>query len=414
MIRKLRIKLIIASMFSLFTVLLIIMGAISLLNYRGVIADADEILGILAQNDGSFPDIPGEGERPPENDPRKKERLLSPELPYESRYFSVFLNKSGQPIAANTGKIKAVDTSTAIAYAQNIWESRRTSGFLGNYRYMVYTVQDETHILFLDCSRNLATLRSFIRTGILVSLAGLVAVLLLLLVLSGRIVKPFLRNDEKQKQFITDASHELKTPLTIIDADTEILKMDLGENEWLQDIRAQTTRLTDLTTALLLLARMDEGQPQVRMIEFPLSDVAAETADAFRALAQTKEKQLDVSIEPMIAMCGDENAIRQLITILLDNAIKYSAPHGQIHMTLAKQRNSIQLGVYNTVEHISSQTLEHLFDRFYRADQSRNSETGGYGLGLSIALAIVTAHKGKISASTRDEESLQITATFPL
>lgn len=131
MIRKLRIKLIIASMVSLFTVLLIVMGTISLLNYRGVIEDADQILGILAENDGSFPDIPGAGERPPDNDPRKKERLLSPELPYESRYFSVFLNQSGQPIATNTGKIKAVDTSTAIAYAQSIWESGRTSGFLG-------------------------------------------------------------------------------------------------------------------------------------------------------------------------------------------------------------------------------------------------------------------------------------------
>ena len=404
MIRKLRIKLIIASMVSLFTVLLIVMGTISLLNYRGVIEDADQILGILAENDGSFPDIPGVGERPPDNDLRKKERLLSPELPYESRYFSVFLNQSGQPIATNTGKIKAVDTSTAIAYAQSIWESGRTSGFLGNYRYVVYTVQDETHMLFLDCSRNLATLRSFIRTGILASLAGLVSVLLLLLLLSGRIVKPFLRNDERQKQFITDASHELKTPLTIIDADAEILQMDLGENEWLQDIRTQTTRLADLTSALILLAR----------IEFPLSDVAAETADTFQALAKTKEKLLDVSIEPMITMCGDENAIRQLITILLDNAIKYSAPHGQIHLTLTKQRNSIQLGVYNTVEHIARQALEHLFDRFYRADQSRNSETGGHGLGLSIALAIVTAHKGKIFASTKDEKSLQITAIFPL
>lgn len=185
-----------------------------------------------------------------------------------------------------------MDTSTAIAYAQSIWESGRTSGFLGNYRYVVYTVQDETHMLFLDCSRNLATLRSFIRTGILASLAGLVSVLLLLLLLSGRIVKPFLRNDERQKQFIMDASHELKTPLTIIDADAEILQMDLGENEWLQDIRTQTTRLGDLTSALILLARMDEGQPQARMIEFPLSDVAAETADTFQALAKTKEKQL--------------------------------------------------------------------------------------------------------------------------
>ena len=415
MIRKLRIKLIVASMASLFIVLMIIIGAISLLNYRGVVDDADQILALLAENDGVFPDVPGMGERPPaSSDPHKKERSFSPELPYESRYFSVFLNQAGQPISANTGKIKAVDTATAIAYAQSIWENGSSSGFLGNYRYLVYPTQDETHIFFLDCSRNLGTLRFFIRTGILSSLAGLFSVLLLLIFLSGRIVKPFLQNYEKQKRFITDAGHELKTPLTIIDADAEILEMDLGENEWLSDIRTQTNRLSDLTNTLILLARMDEEQPQNRMITFPLSDVVEETAETFQALAKTRKKQLETAIEPMISMCGDENAIRRLIGILLDNAVKYSDPHGQIRIALAKHRNGIQLSVYNTVEHVDRQELTRLFDRFYRSDQSRNSQTGGYGLGLSIALAIVNAHKGKITACTKDERSLQFTVWFPL
>ena len=138
----------------------------------------------------------------------------------------------------------------------------------------------------------------------------------------------------------------------------------------------------------------------------------AETADTFQALAKTKEKQLDVSIEPMITMCGDENAIRKLITILLDNAIKYSAPHGQIHLTLTKQRNSIQLGVYNTVEHIARHRS--ICSTAFTVRISPATRTGGHGLGLSIALAIVTAHKGKIFASTKDEKSLQITAIFPL
>lgn len=415
MIRKLRVKLIFASMLSLFIVLLVIMGTISVLNYRSVTRNADEILALLAENDGAFPDVPVSGEqRSPGGDPRKRDALFSPELPYESRYFFVFFDEGHHVISVNTGKVKAVDTSAAIEYAQEVLENGKSSGFIGNYRYIVYASGTETHMIFLDCYRNLETLRAFIVTGISVSLAGLFAVLLLMIFLSGRIVKPFIRNYEKQKRFITDAGHELKTPLTIIDADAEILEMDLGSNEWLGDIRTQTKRLADLTNTLILLARMDEEQPQLNMIEFPLSDVVEETADAFQSLAKTRDKTLTISITPMLAMHGDENAIRRLTGILLDNAVKYADPHGVITLRLEKQRNAILLTVMNTTEHISQEDLPHLFDRFYRTDQSRNARTGGYGLGLSIASAIVAAHKGKITASTKDEKSLLITVSFPV
>ena len=373
------------------------------------------ILALLAANDGVFPDMsnPSNEKLPPEK-MRKKDHPFSPELPYESRYFSVFLNSSGDIISVNTGKIAAVDTSAAIEYAQTVWEKGRTGGFIEIYRYTAYSVGSETHIIFLDCSRNLETLSTFVLTGMGVSAVGLLLVLVLLIILSGRIVKPFSESYEKQKRFITDAGHELKTPLTIIDADAEILEMDLGENEWLSDIRSQTKRLTDLTNALILLSRMDEEQPRIQMIDFPLSDVAEETAQTFQALAKTQDKTLTATIAPMISMRGDEPSIRRLIAILLDNAVKYSDPGGQISLSLEKQKNSIQLQVYNTAQFVSRENLGHLFDRFYRTDQSRNSQTGGYGLGLSIASAIVNAHKGRISAATKDQQSLQITVTFPL
>ena len=413
MIKKLRIKFIIASMFSLFVVLLIIMASISILNYRKVVTDADNILSILAENGGAFPDMTNRSDRLPSEDPPPKEHPISPELPYESRYFSVSLNSSGNVISTNTGKIAAIDTSTAIKYAQIVWESGRSTGFINDYRYVVYPSDAETHITFLDCGRNLDTFRTFVLTGIGVSVVGLLSVLLLMIVLSGRIVKPFLENYAKQKQFITDAGHELKTPLTIIDADAEVLEMDWGENEWLSDIQNQTKRLTDLTNNLILLSRMEEEQPQSQMIEFPLSDVAEETVETFQALAKTQNKTLTSNIQPMISICADEKALRQLITILLDNAIKYSQTAGHISLTLEKQRNMIRLCVFNTVEFISKEHLDRLFDRFYRTDQSRNSQTGGYGLGLSIAAAIVNAHKGKITATMEDEKSLLITVTFP-
>lgn len=414
MIRKLRIKLILASMLSLLLVLTVILGTVGILNYRKILADADSILTILQENDGSFPMI-GHTKNDPVflEEPPREDRRFSPELPYESRYFSVFLSADGGVISVNTGKIAAIDTTTAIDYAQLVVQNGCSQGFVDDYRYTVYAVDGEIHVIFLDYGREMSSFRTFIFTGIGVSLIGLLAVMLLLIFLSGRIVKPFSENYEKQKRFITDAGHELKTPLTIIDADAEVLEMDIGENEWLSDIRMQTKRLAQLTNSLIQLSRMEE-QPQVEKIEFPVSDVVEETVETFQALAKTQNKTLASRIQPMLSMSGDEKAIRQLVTILMDNAVKYSDDGGRIELVLEKQKNSIQLSVFNTAKSISKENLPRFFDRFYRADQSRNSRTGGYGLGLSIASAIVAAHRGKIWATTQDEKSLLIMVTFPV
>lgn len=411
MIRKLRIKLIIASMVSLLAVLLVIMSAVNLVYYGQVIQEADSTLALLAANDGFFPK--SNHEFPPDGKFPKREPHLSPELPYETRYFFVTLAEDGSARSVNTGKIAAVDTADAIAYAQSVWAQGKTQGFADQYRFLVDTSSSEPLILFLDCSRGLANFKTLLLSCIGVSFVGSLLVLLLLIFLSGRIVRPFLENYEKQKQFITDAGHELKTPLTILNADAEILAMDYGENEWVSDIQTQTKRLADLTNDLILLSRMEEEQTQLQMLELPLSDIAEETITPFQAVARTQDKSLELHIQPMLSLRGDEKSLRKLFSILLDNAVKYSVPQSTISCTLEKQKNFIRLSVWNAVDHITKAQTEHLFDRFYRTDQSRNSQTGGYGLGLSIALAIVTAHKGKITATTTDEASLLITATFP-
>ena len=411
MIRKLRIKLIIASMVSLLAVLLVIMSAVNLVYYGQVIQEADSTLALLAANDGFFPK--SNHEFPPDGKFPKREPHLSPELPYETRYFFVTLAEDGSARSVNTGKIAAVDTADAIAYAQSVWAQGKTQGFADQYRFLVDTSSSEPLILFLDCSRGLANFKTLLLSCIRVSFVGSLLVLLLLIFLSGRIVRPFLENYEKQKQFITDAGHELKTPLTILNADAEILAMDYGENEWVSDIQTQTKRLADLTNDLILLSHMEEEQTQLQMLELPLSDIAEETITPFQAVARTQGKALELHIQPMLSLRGDEKSLRKLFSILLDNAVKYSVPQSTISCTLEKQKNFIRLSVWNAVDHITKAQTEHLFDRFYRTDQSRNSQTGGYGLGLSIALAIVTAHKGKITATTADEASLLITATFP-
>ena len=233
-----------------------------------------------------------------------------------------------------------------------------------------------------------------------------------MLLFSGRIIKPVSISYEKQKQFITDAGHELKTPISIIDADAEVLGMEVGENEWLQDIRRQTERLATLTGDLISLSRLEEQAP-LQMITFPFSDMVEETAHSFLARAKQQNKSLTLSVEPMLSLCGDEKALTQLVTILLDNALKYSDDGGHIDLSLSHSGKSVRLTVENSSETVDTAQLPQLFDRFYRGDRSRSSQTGGYGLGLSIAKAIVQAHKGKIAASSRDGHSVLITVTLP-
>lgn len=414
MIKKLRKKLIFVSMLSLFIVLFVLILSIGILNYRKLVADADHVLSILAENNGRFPEREMQKEPPkPEKNFPEKNLLFSPELPYETRYFSAVVNEEGEVLSSETGKIATVDEETITEYVQEIWEKGKQKGFIENYRFLWDRSNGEMRIIFLDCGRSLNTFRMFLFIAAFVSFFGFLAVFLLMIFLSAYIVKPFLENYEKQKRFITDAGHELKTPLTIIDADAAVLEMDLGENEWISDIQNQTKRLTDLTNNLILLARMEEENMKLPMVEFPLSDIAEEVIGDFQTMAKAQNKILHGKIQPMISMSGDEKAIRQLMGILLENAVKYSDEKGEILLTVETQRNHIFLSVFNTTEFISKKEIAHLFERFYRTDKSRNSQTGGHGIGLSIAAATVRAHKGKISAITEDEKSLKITAVFP-
>ena len=435
MIRKLRVKFVAAAMLSLLAVLAVLMGSVNLINYRSVVSDADAVLALLAENGGSFPDMLDFGKADHRNgrdfpdeafDRRDKEargmdsraleridRLSSPELPFESRYFSAQFDESGAITGEDTGMIAALDEEEAAEYAAAVYKSGAKQGFRGDYRFLRADNEDGALIVFLDCGRTLASFRTFLLASVAIAAIGLVSVFVLISVFSARIVRPVAESYEKQKRFITDASHELKTPLAIIEADADVLEMDVGVNEWLEDIRTQTARLTDLTQNLVALSRMEEDGASFQMIDFPVSDVVSEAAQSFQAPAKVQDKAFQLRIQPMLTLRGDEKAIRQLVGILLDNALKYTPEGGSISLSLDRQGKGVRLTVTNTAEAVDEKNLEHLFDRFYRTDASRNSKTGGYGIGLSIAQAIVTAHRGKISAATRDGQSLSITATLP-
>lgn len=401
MIKILRRKFIIITMCSIIIVLGGIIGTINIANYYNVNKNADALLTVLAENNGIFPkpDDTRKGKTPHEHD-------MSPEAPFETRYFTVVLRDDNTVVMVNTGRIAAVSTETAAHYAKTLHTQGNTSGFLDNYKYKAVPSDDNIMYVFLDCSRELSTFYSFLFASLLVSLGGILLVFTLVMIFSLLALKPVAESYEKQKQFITNASHEIKTPLTIISANADIIEMENGETKWTSSIKNQVKRLTDLTEKLVFLSRMDEENTSLETTDFSISDAIEETAQPFEAIAAAQNKTFIVNIEKNIYFHGDEALIRQLISLLLDNAMKYSNERGTIELNFRKNGKNREITVKNTVTEIKPGKLDILFERFYRADLSRNSETGGYGIGLSAAKAIVAAHKGKIHARSSDGKSV--------
>ena len=426
MIRKLRKKFIVAAIIAVFLVLAVLIGAINVLNYRSLVSDADGTLQILAENRGAFPrqmfreqDRPTEPLPPPTDErdggPFDARRGGSGELAYQSRYFTAWFADGGSLSRINLDNLASLTEEEASALAKSVYASGREKGFSGAYRYLRSSCDGETMLLLLNCERELATFRGFLYASVGISLAGTLAVFLLLLLLSGRIVRPIAESYEKQKRFITDAGHELKTPITIIRADADVLASELdGENEWIADIRKQTGRLAELTADLIFLSKMEEENPALQMEELSLSELVDETAQSFQSLALSKGKRFSASVEPELQVKGDEKALGKLVSILLDNAMKYSPESGTVELTLEKTGKNALLIVRNSTQPMEKGSANRLFERFAREDRSRNSESGGFGLGLAIAKAVTEAHKGTIRAESEDGASLTVTAELPL
>lgn len=406
MIPKLKRKVIALAMTAVSALLLVVVVGMNIISFASLVAEADSTLELLSQHRGHFPDVKNEFRGP-------FDRPLSPELPFESRYFSVILSPEGRVILTDTGKIASVDPGTAAEYGRSVFGSNKKEGFLGAYRYCRRAENGDVRIVFLDCGRKLDAYHTFLGASIAMALCGLLIVFIVIFFCAGRIVAPIARSYEKQKRFITDAGHELKTPLTIISANVDVLEMEQeAPNESLEDIRRQTRRLTKLTGDLVMLARMEEAGESLPMIDFPLSEVVQEAAEPFRKLAQAKNKELGCRIQPMLTLHGNADGIGQLVGVLMDNALKYTPDGGKIRLQLQRSGKTVTLTVENEcLNPPSGEDCRHLFDRFYRTDASRNSETGGHGIGLSVAQAIVTAHAGKLHATTEDK-TFRITATF--
>lgn len=321
-----------------------------------------------------------------------------PEARFTTRFFAVYSDASGEMEVISRDYIYSIDEETAKVYTEAVLRKGREKGYYGDYRYHVKIDDAGSTVLFLNVTSALQFMKSLLLISLGIGFSSLLVVFILVVCFSRYAVRPYMKNMERQKRFITDAGHELKTPITSIATSADIAAMEYEEDEWIANIQRQTARLTRLVGELVALSRMDEEIPFPDKSTFSLSDAAWETAEPFAVRAKAEEKTYHQKIEENLTFYGDRNSIQQLISILLDNAVKYTAAAGEIRLDIYRKRRRICIEVANTCDLPDTVELERLFDRFYRVDEARSAKTGGTGIGLAMAQAIAETHGGKIRA----------------
>lgn len=403
MLKKLRWKFILVAMASLFIILLTLFVGINVSNYHIVTSTQDDTLHALADTRNRVPmDPPG---RPFGAEP-------SPEERYMTRFFIIRCDQNGTVLTISMDFIASVTDEDARTYAAAVFSKGKTAGYYGDYRYYVYQDGEETVQIFLNCARELQSMRTLLLLSSAIALCCFIVMFILVFFLSKQAISPFVKNMEIQKRFITDAGHELKTPLTSISTSADILALDDETNEWVQNIQKQSARLKKLVNNLVTLSRLDEEAPIPEKSDFSLSEVLWESIEPFSSLAKATGKTFTQQIENDLMLCGDLILIQQMISILLDNALRYSNDGGFIRLDACRRRKKIIIEVFNTCDLIDTKHLNRLFERFYRTDQSRSQKTGGTGVGLSIAKAIAAAHNGTITVKSQSGNSICFTVTL--
>ncbi len=397
MIRKLRIKLIIILTSVLAVVVVGIMFSVNLVAQSRNSLEINERLVRIASNDGNV----------------RMDIFDERETGYIDT-FSVLIDGAYRLLDIRTGRTSAMTTEEAVAYATTALNADSRSGMVDNYAYLIEMKSYGRIIVFLDITQYDHSNRSLLLTSIMVGLIGIMLFAVMSVILSFWLVRPVKETFEKQKRFISDASHELKTPLAVISANTDVLEGEIGENKWLSYIRTESQRMSELVNELLCLARLDDKSGyMVEMRELNLSELVLMTALPFESTVFEMGKTLETEVQPDIQCRGDESSLKHILTILIDNAVKYSDEHGTIRVSLVRQSGKTVLEVYNTGEGIKPENLGKIFERFFRQDESHNSKSGGYGLGLAIAKASVETHGGKIAVQSEYGKWVRFTVTLP-
>lgn len=394
MIRNLRRRFILISAASIFVVFFGIFLLILIFSRVQMNRTMDTLTDAISSNDGVFPQFDPLEKRPPSQFPYSD--VITAETQFSTRFFTVWLDDRQEIDRVNIDSISSISESEVENYVKRAVKERAERGWIADYRYKVVRTDTGSTMVFVNGAMNQNVTNRLLFTAFLVLLGSAVLILGLTIIISKRAVRPIADSYEKQKQFITDANHELKTPLTLILSNLDIVESEVGKNEWLDDIRSEGERMGLLINQMVTLSRMAESDTPLECTAFDLSGAVTDTVSEFQSLAAERNKTLTAALEPRVTYCRDEALIRRLTAILLDNALKYCDPGGRIQVTLSQRRHPV-LTVENTYAEVGTLELDRLFDRFYRADKARTF-SGSFGVGLSIAQSIAKKHRGSITA----------------
>ena len=435
MIKKLQVRFIRIAVISLTVAMVLVVGIVNIANWISVRSELSDTLNLLAESE-AFPMMPAirteeepapadgtftEGE--PADETRTEEeqarRRFNPSrhvrnMVSESSWFSGILTEDGGVNAILMDRMENLSEDDAKELIREAAAQGKTEGMIKDYLYRVRETRNgNQEVVMLSCETRLTAVRTIVLISAIACAGGILLAWALVTLFSRKAVDPVIRNIEQQKQFITNASHELKTPLTVIATNMELLQMETEDNPWVRSTLKQTATLRKLVDELVYLSRMEEERPVLEIETLDPGKLLEETAEPFAAMAEYSGRDMTVTAEKGLKMSGDRASIQRLMSTLCDNAVKY-ASEGPIRAEIRGEGKNIVLEVSNPVEEpLTKQQCDQLFDRFYRLDKSRSKEKkSGFGIGLAIAAAIAEKHGGRISAAM-DGNRLVFTCVLP-
>lgn len=402
MIKKLRWKFIAVAMISIIVVLMAIIGTITLINYNKTVDNVDKVLTVLVDNGGKFNNLDfgddnlenTDGDNSKDNLNHQKDHgEFTKETPYWTRFFSVkFTNSSPDP-AVDTSMIASVSKEEAIDMAKETIDSNSMIGFYGAYRYKVKIADDFKLVVFVDCTKEMRSIRYFVFTGTWISLVGIIAVFIIVFIFSKIVFNPVKRTYDKQKRFVTNAAHELKTPLTIISANNELIDAQYNSLDETQAIDKQVKKLTIMINNLTLLSKLDEEDKNVDLKEkVDLTKLSNDLIEPFKVIFESRNIKFNFFVDDNCYIKGNTNLISQLLSLLIDNANKYALTYIDFEVRIVGK--GVELKTSNDAD-IDEKNPNLLLERFYRNDKARGKIEGS-GIGLSVVNEIVKLHKGTI------------------
>ena len=399
MFRKLKIRFILLASAAIVCILLTMIAVLNSVRFLQTNGEIQAVLNILSANNGDFPSVEETAEG------LQNDRITIDTI-FQYRYFSVVYNEDKTVYSSNLDNLSNLSKEQALSYANKVIKDSRSNGVfkVGSQFYSYQITQDSKTkrylLVVLDSTNYLESRNDFFWLSIQLSFYSFIFFVLVVSGFSNFAIRPYIKNYENQKRFITNAGHELKTPLAIISANTELQELMTGENEWIESTKDQVKRLSNLINQMVVLARLEE-QPDVTLVDVNFSEVVKKVAGNFRSVVEKAGKKYEIKLQEDIHVKATEDELYELVSILIDNACKYCDEDGQIFVTLtkAKRGKRARLTVANSYADGKNVDYSRFFDRFYREDESHNQKQPGYGIGLSMAESLVRIFKGRIWVS---------------